>query len=159
VHSANGMHPGVLQLPDGWEKPDFAWPRGPRMMTHMDVGAHNPEQVAQLGIKLGDFVTIPKKYHKLLGRRAAGRAFDDRIGCAALVSAAWALGPNLNGRDVTFIWSTSEELGLEGAAQRQSGWPRKVRCRTLCLLWIPSSARIRRSNPSALPTPSWARVL
>ena len=116
VHSANGMHPGVLQLPDGWEKPDFVWPRGPRMMTHMDVGAHNPEQVAQLGIKLGDFVTIPKKYHKLLGRRATARAFDDRIGCAALVSAAWALGPNLNGRDVTFIWSTSEELGLEGAA-------------------------------------------
>ncbi len=116
VHSANGMHPGVLQLPDGWDKSDFQWPRGPRMTTHMDVGAHNPEQVAQLGIKTGDFITIPKKYHKLLGRRAAARAFDDRIGCAALVSAAWALGPNLNGRDVTFIWSTSEELGLEGAA-------------------------------------------
>jgi putative aminopeptidase FrvX len=116
VHSANGMHPGVLQLPEGWDKPDFQWPRGPRMMTHMDVGAHNPEQVAQLGINPGDFVTIPKRYHKLLGRRAAARAFDDRIGCAALVSATWALGPNLNGRDVTFIWSTSEELGLEGAA-------------------------------------------
>jgi putative aminopeptidase FrvX len=116
VHSANGMHPGVLELPDGWDKPDFQWPRGPRMMFHMDVGAHNPGDVAQLGIKTGDYVTIPKKYRKLLGQRASARAFDDRVGCASLVAAAWALGPNLNGRDVTFIWSTSEELGLEGAA-------------------------------------------
>jgi putative aminopeptidase FrvX len=116
VHSANGMHPGVLELPDGWEKPDFQWPRGPRMIFHMDVGAHNPGDVAQLGIKTGDFVTIPKKYRKLLGQRASARAFDDRVGCASLVAAAWALGPNLNGRDVTLIWSTSEELGLEGAA-------------------------------------------
>ncbi|HEY6309065.1 MAG TPA: M20/M25/M40 family metallo-hydrolase [Candidatus Angelobacter sp.] len=116
VHSANGMHPGVLELPDGWEKPDFQWPRGPRMMFHMDVGAHNPGDVAQLGIKTGDFVTIPKKYRRLLGQRASARAFDDRVGCASLVAAAWALGPNLGSRDITFIWSTSEELGLEGAA-------------------------------------------
>jgi putative aminopeptidase FrvX len=73
--------------------------------------------VAQLGIKTGDFVTIPKKYRKLLGQRASARAFDDRVGCASLVAAAWALGPDLGGRDVTFIWSTSEELGLEGAAE------------------------------------------
>jgi putative aminopeptidase FrvX len=116
VHSANGMHPGVLELPDGWDKADFQWPRGPRMMFHMDVGAHNPGDVAQAGIKTGDYVTIPKKYHPMLGRRASARAFDDRVGCASLVAAAWALGPNLNGRDVTFIWSTGEELGLEGAA-------------------------------------------
>jgi putative aminopeptidase len=116
VHSANGMHPGVLELPDGWEKPDFQWPRGQRLTFRMDVGARNPDQVAALGIKAGDFVTVPKKYRKLAGQRASARAFDDRIGCAALVAAAWALGPNLKGRDLTFIWSTSEELGLEGAA-------------------------------------------
>jgi putative aminopeptidase len=116
VHSANGMHPGVLELPEGWEKADFQWPRGARMMFHMDVGAHNPVQVAELGIKTGDYITIPKKYRQLLGQRASARAFDDRVGCASLVAATWALGANLNGRDVTFIWSTSEELGLEGAA-------------------------------------------
>ena len=62
------------------------------------------------------------------------RAFDDRVGCAALVAATWALGENPNqlggsdqgraakgasstgGRDITFVWSTREELGLEGAA-------------------------------------------
>src|SRR5262249_17961184 len=129
VHSANGMHPGVLELPEGWEKPDFQWPRAPRQTFHMDVGAQNPEQVSELGIKVGDFVTIPKKYHKLLHNFANARAFDDRVGCAALVAATWALGENPNqpagatkggsskgGRDITFIWSTREELGLKGAA-------------------------------------------
>ncbi len=116
VHSGKYMLPGVLELPDGWDKPGFEWPRAPRQMFHMDIGAHNPEDVTALGIKTGDFVTIPKQYHKLMGRRASARAFDDRVGCTALVAATWALGPDLKGRDVTFIWSTSEELGLEGAA-------------------------------------------
>lgn len=116
VHSGKRIFPGVLELPEGWDKPGFEWPRGQRMMFHMDIGARNPEDVAALGIKTGDFVTIPKQYHKLMGRRAAARAFDDRVGCTALVAATWALGPDLKGRDVTFIWSTSEELGLEGAS-------------------------------------------
>jgi putative aminopeptidase FrvX len=129
VHSANGMHPGVLDLPDGWDKPDFQWPRGQRQMFRMDVGAQTAEQVGELGIKVRDFVTIPKQYRKLLHNFSSVRSFDDRVGCAALVAATWALGQNINqpagatkqssstgGRDLTFIWSTREELGLEGAA-------------------------------------------
>jgi putative aminopeptidase FrvX len=116
VHSGTHMVPGVLELPEGWDKPAFEWPRGQRMMSHMDIGARNPEDVTALGVKTGDFVTVPKQYRKLMGRRASARAFDDRVGCTALVAAAWALGPDLKDRDVTFIWSTSEELGLEGAA-------------------------------------------
>ncbi|HLJ28908.1 MAG TPA: M20/M25/M40 family metallo-hydrolase [Candidatus Angelobacter sp.] len=116
VHSANGIHAGVLELPEGWDKDEFKWPRGPRTQFRLDVGTRNPEEATQLGIKAGDFVTIPKKYHKLAGTRATARAFDDRMGCAALVSAVWALGPELKGRDVSFVWSTSEEIGLVGAA-------------------------------------------
>jgi putative aminopeptidase FrvX len=84
----------------------------------MDVGAQTPEQVNELGIKAGDFVTIPKRYHRLLRTFSSARSFDDRVGCAALVAATWALGeaPDFAGKDVTFIWSTREELGLEGAA-------------------------------------------
>ncbi|PYU03549.1 MAG: peptidase M42, partial [Acidobacteria bacterium] len=52
----------------------------------------------------------------LLGTRANGRSFDDRVGCAALIEAVRTLGPALPGRDVTFIWSTEEEVGLKGAA-------------------------------------------
>jgi putative aminopeptidase FrvX len=83
---------------------------------NLDVGARNADEVAQLGIKVGDWATIPKKYRPLFGRRANGRSFDDRVGCAAAISALWALGPDLPGRDVTFIFSTGEEIGLVGAA-------------------------------------------
>ena len=117
VHTQAGIRPGVLELPQGWDQPKFQWPRESRNATfRMDVGAANPQQVGQLGIKPGDFVTIPKQYRRLLGTRANARSFDDRVGCTALIAATWALGPNLSGRDVTFIWSTGEELGLVGAA-------------------------------------------
>jgi putative aminopeptidase FrvX len=116
VHTASGIRPGVLEFPDGWDQPQFHWPPESRNGTYrMDVGAANPRQVAELGIKTGDFVTIPKQYRRLLGTRANARSFDDRVGCTALLAAAWALGPRLN-RDVTFVWSTGEELGLVGAA-------------------------------------------
>jgi len=117
VHTATGIRPGVLELPDGWEQPQFHWPPESRNSTYrMDVGVANPQQVAELGIKAGDFITIPKKYRRLLGARANARSFDDRVGCTALISAAWALGPHINGHDVSFVWSTGEELGLVGAA-------------------------------------------
>jgi putative aminopeptidase FrvX len=117
IHTKTGIRGGVLELPDGWEKPGFQWPRGIEAPAILDAGAHNAEEVAKLGIEMGDWVTIPKEYRNLLGRRASGRSMDDRVGCAALVAAAWALGPNLGNRDVTFVWSTGEELGLVGATE------------------------------------------
>ncbi|MGB2891102.1 MAG: M20/M25/M40 family metallo-hydrolase [Candidatus Acidiferrales bacterium] len=116
VHSSNTTHPAVMELPNSWDQPGFQWPAGPKSALRVDVGARAPEEVAQLGIQPGDWVTIPKKYRQLVGTRANGRSFDDRVGCAALVSAVWALGPNLKDRDVTLVWSTGEEIGLVGAA-------------------------------------------
>lgn len=72
-------------------------------------------EAAALGIQVGDSVTIPKQYRKLLGARATARAFDDRVGDAALIAAAWQLGPSLPGRDVTLAWTVGEEIGLVGA--------------------------------------------
>jgi putative aminopeptidase FrvX len=86
---------------------------------YVDIGARSAAEAEKLGIKVGDkvgdYITIPKKYRPLLGRRANGRSFDDRVGCAASIAAIWALGPQLAGRDVTFIFSTGEEIGLVGA--------------------------------------------
>jgi putative aminopeptidase FrvX len=111
---------GVLELPDGWDRPGFEWPHGPRSMdepVHVYVGTHSAEETQKLGIKAGDWMTIPKEYRPLLGTRANGRSFDDRVGCAALVEAVNALArQGLPGRDVTFVWSTEEEVGLRGAA-------------------------------------------
>src|SRR5689334_4715567 len=57
VHTAAGIRPGVLELPNGWNQPGFQWPRATARMTfRADVGASNAQQVAELGIKIGDFV-------------------------------------------------------------------------------------------------------
>jgi putative aminopeptidase FrvX len=110
---------GVLELPAKWDQPGFEWPHGPKAMdepAHMYVGTHSAEETQKLGIKVGDWATIPKKYRQLIGTRANARSFDDRVGCAALIEAAKALGPDFGDRQVTFIWSTEEEVGLNGAA-------------------------------------------
>jgi putative aminopeptidase len=116
VHSESGDRDAIVELPNGWDEPKFEWPRGPENAIRVDVGARTPEEVEKLGIKIGDSITIPKAYRPLLGTRANGRAFDDRVGDTALISAVWALGGPLKGRDVTFVWSTGEEEGLVGAA-------------------------------------------
>ncbi len=120
VHKKDGTRTGgVLELPIGWEKPGFEWPSGPRSIdepAHVYVGTHSREETEKLGIATGDFVTIPKDYRPLQGTRANARSFDDRVGCAALLAAVNAIGPELPGRDVTFVWSTGEEVGLQGAA-------------------------------------------
>lgn len=114
VHAAEGMYPGVLELPAGWLQRGFTL-TGMRPVLRADIGTRSPAEVAALGIEVGDSVTIPKQYRQLLNGRATTRAFDDRVGDSALVAAAWALGESLPGRDVTFAWSTGEEIGLVGA--------------------------------------------
>jgi putative aminopeptidase FrvX len=117
VHTASGERDAIMELPNGWDDPKFEWPKDSEKAIRVDVGARTPEEVAKLGIKAGDSITIPKAYRPLLGTRANGRAFDDRVGDTALVSAVWALGAPLKDRDVTFVWSTGEEEGLVGAAK------------------------------------------
>jgi putative aminopeptidase len=116
VHAAGGDHDAIMELLNQWDEPNFTWPKESERPIRVDVGARTPEEVTKLGIKIGDSVTIPKAYRPLLGTRANGRSFDDRVGDTALISAVWALGGPLKDRDVTFVWSTSEETGLVGAA-------------------------------------------
>ncbi len=124
VHKSDGSMAGaVMELPGGWDKPGFEWPQNLRTMddpVRAYVGTSSREETEKLGIAPGDWVTIEKAYRPLIGTRASARSFDDRVGCAALIAAVKAIGPNLPGRDVTFIWSTEEEVGLKGAAAAAS---------------------------------------
>ena len=116
VHTSTGDRDAVMELPNGWDEENFKWPEESEHTIRVDVGARTAAEVSKLGIKVGDSVTIPKEYRPLLGTRANGRSFDDRVGDTALISAVWALGAPLKERDVTFVWSTREEIGLVGAA-------------------------------------------
>jgi putative aminopeptidase FrvX len=118
VHKKDGTRvAGVLELPTGWDKKGFEWPSGPSATDHVYVGTHTKEESEKLGIAAGDYVTMPKKYHQLLGTRANAPSADDRVGCDALIVAANAIGPQLPGRDVTFVWSTEGGVGSKGAAE------------------------------------------
>ena len=115
VHTSARDLPAILELPNGWDEASFEWPNDSENPIRVDVGARSFGNLAKLGVKIGDSITIPKNYRPLLGTRANARSFDDRVGDTALISAVWALGGPLKDRDVTFVWSTGEELGLVGA--------------------------------------------
>src|ERR1700685_725606 len=122
VHAAKGDLDAIVELPSGWDTANFKWPTdagqaGSTNPVRVDVGARTADEVAKLGIHLGDTITIPKAYRPLLGTRANGRSFDDRVGDTALISAVWTLGAPLKDREVTFVWSTGEEEGLVGAGK------------------------------------------
>ncbi|MGH8198948.1 MAG: M28 family peptidase [Steroidobacteraceae bacterium] len=129
---------GVLDLPTGWNRPDFKWPppfSTYRQPAYVYVGTHNAAETEKLGIHVHDYLTIPKAYHPLVGSLAAVRSFDDRVGDTALVAAVRALGPDFArkwpGRRVAFVWTTGEEVGLDGAREyaarmAKQGHPAKV---------------------------------
>ena len=86
----------------------------------VDIGAVSPDDAEAMGVSVGSTVTVPKSMRRLLGRRATGRSFDDRIGCAVLLSALRALHPKrmaavTSGPPVWLVFGVEEEIGLVGA--------------------------------------------
>jgi len=81
----------------------------------VSVGATTRAGAESLGVKLGQTITMPKQYVRLAGTRATGRSFDDRMGCASLILALRTLNLSKLRHPVVFIFSTREEIGLEGA--------------------------------------------
>ena len=114
VHTSAGMLGAVVTLPDDFDSAKFHFPADFRAAAKLNVGATSSAEAAALGIKAGDFVTIPKHLRPMRDGRVSVRSLDDRVGCTAMIEAVWALGKDFN-RDVTFVWSTQEELGLLGA--------------------------------------------
>jgi len=81
----------------------------------VSVGATSRAGAESLGVKVGQTITMPKQYVRLAGTRATGRSFDDRMGCAALILALRRLDRAKLKHAVVFVFSTREEIGLEGA--------------------------------------------
>src|SRR6266568_3535082 len=82
----------------------------------VSVGASSRAGAESLGVKVGQTITMPKQYVRLAGTRATGRSFDDRMGCTALILALRTLDRAKLRHPVVFLFSTREEIGLEGAA-------------------------------------------
>jgi putative aminopeptidase FrvX len=113
VHTAENKVPVVIELPEDYLTKKYELVRGREHIAY--TGARSREEVERRGIRVGDSVTVPKKYRKLAGTRASARSFDDRVGSTALVAALWELDPAKIDREVIFVWAVEEEIGIEGA--------------------------------------------
>ncbi len=112
VHTGGPMVGGVFMPRDSVGSD----PRRTPPSLRIDVGTRSRAATERLGIKVGNTATMPKRYMRLAGTRATGRSFDDRVGSAAQILALRHLDRSKLTHAVVFIWSTREEIGLEGAA-------------------------------------------
>ncbi len=112
------IHTGTASLPAIFLPRDSlgASPRRSPGAIRADPGTGSRAATEALGVRIGSTLTMPKSYARLVGTRATGRSFDDRVGAAALILALRRIDPTTLTHGVAFIWSTREEVGLEGAA-------------------------------------------
>ncbi|MEP6691539.1 MAG: M20/M25/M40 family metallo-hydrolase [Gemmatimonadaceae bacterium] len=92
---------------------DGATTRQPRELTAW-FGLDSAALVAR-GAHIGSALTFYKRATRLGATRFTARAIDDRAGCAAQLLALRAIAPGALDHKVIFIFSTREEIGLEGA--------------------------------------------
>jgi len=84
---------------------------------YIDVGATTAADVAALGIRVGDPVAFVSPLVELNRPDImAGKAIDDRLGCAVLLAVMRHLHTAPSATKVTCVITTQEEVGLRGAA-------------------------------------------
>jgi len=140
----------------GWEKAGFEWPMTSRSMdepARVYVGTAIKERNRGDGNCARGLRDSSKGISRLAGNAREWTQLDDRVGCAALIAAANAIGPDLPRRDVTFVWSDSRRnwLGRRRSVRRTRRQRKGVR-RISCSRSIRLSAPIRPWSRSALPT-------
>jgi len=109
------IHTGAAYIPGIFLPRDTGFTRRTPPPLRVSVGATSRAGAESLGVKVGQTITMPKQYVRLAGTRATGRSFDDRMGCAALILALRRLDRTKLKHPVIFLFSTREEIGLEGA--------------------------------------------
>jgi putative aminopeptidase FrvX len=100
--------PNYFQLSEGEDRYDVKDAR-------VYLGTETKKDTEELGIKVGDSITVPKRFVQLAGDRAAARSSDDRSGCTAMLLALMRIDPAKVKKKITFAWTVEEEVGLNGA--------------------------------------------
>ena len=83
---------------------------------YLDMGVASKEEIAKLGIKVGDTVTPYTEFRVMNNKDyLMGKAFDDRIAVATLISAIDELKGAKTKANLYFAGTVQEEVGLRGA--------------------------------------------
>lgn len=90
---------------------------------YIDIGCRSDAEVAALGIKVGDPITFVSPLVQLGGNPnlVAGKAVDNRIGCATLLELLLN-GPAPAAGTLVGAFTVQEEVGLKGAEVAAERW-------------------------------------
>lgn len=108
---AVGPHeiPGVFRLKHEYRKPAADEYLGHDKLC-IDVGSSSREETEK-AVSLGDYACFPTKWRRMSENMMAGKALDDRIGCAIIME----LLKNDYPCDLYAVFSVQEETGVRGA--------------------------------------------
>jgi endoglucanase len=81
----------------------------------IDIGATSADDVADLGVRIGDPLTIHYPFAEIREGYVTGKAFDDRAGCAVLLETARHFADREPALTTVFSFVIGEEVGLRGA--------------------------------------------
>ena len=79
---------------------------------YVDIGAKDRKE-AEKKVSIGTYLALTQRITRLGNRRIAGKAMDDRLGCAVVAEAAKLI--KTPAYDTYFVFTTQEEVGLRGA--------------------------------------------
>jgi putative aminopeptidase FrvX len=79
----------------------------------LDVGARNAADVTAMGISPGDPIVPVSEFAVLSDRRYLGKAWDDRVGCLAMIEAARRLAKEPHPNQIFYTATIQEEGSIE----------------------------------------------
>ncbi len=89
----------------------------------VDVGASSRDEVAALGLRVGDPMVLDARMKRLAGDRIVSRAIDNRIGAYVVLEALRLLSESPAPSAATFAVATcQEEIGYSGGGARTSAF-------------------------------------
>ncbi len=102
----------------GAKPPHVAKPEEARQVPEfrelfVDIGASSREEVEKLGVRVGDFAVFDRDLQLLGTKRVTGKALDDRVGLAVMISVVKEL--EKHEVDLYAVATVQEEVGLKGA--------------------------------------------
>jgi len=113
VHGRQELPGVIVSVPPHFTDPADRNKTVPLDKLFVDVGLP-PEKVDQL-VRVGDLVTINRRYTELTGGRATCKAMDDRTAVAAIAICLEELTRLKHEWDVYAVATVQEEVGLFGA--------------------------------------------
>lgn len=119
ILSRNGDVTGVIgKKPIHLIQPDERSKASKVKELWVDVGAGSRDEVAKLGIRVGDPMVLATRMVRLAGDRIASRAIDNRIGAYVVLEALRRLSQERPNAAVAAVATAQEEIGYTGGGAR-----------------------------------------